>query len=153
RSMMSGRLTHGSTIVNLPLVMRNNNGYNTWFSVQNAGDSDTEVTVEFIAGPAGNNYTAPTVTIKPGGAVIFDQAAPDMSVLGTKFVGAVKITSDPEPVVATLVEAPPISWPMTALGWARNSSPRLVTPSSSGRFSTMITPCEMSIGAACRCKT
>ena len=103
----SGGYTHGSTLVNLPLVMRNNNGYNTWFSVQNAGDSDTEVTVEFKAGPAGNNYTAPTVTIKPGGAVIFDQADPGMSVLGTKFVGAVKITSDPEPVVATLVEVSP----------------------------------------------
>jgi hypothetical protein len=98
----SAGYTHGSPELNLPLVMRNNGGYNTWFSVQNAGDADAEVTVEFFRGSHGNNYTAPPVTVKPGGAALFDQASTTQ--LGARFVGAVKIVSDGEPLVATLVQ-------------------------------------------------
>lgn len=93
---------HGTLELNLPLVMRNNGGYNTWFSIQNAGADETEVTVEFFRGSHGNDYTAPSATLKPGGAVVFDQST--MAQLGNQFVGAVKVTSDPEPVVATLVQ-------------------------------------------------
>ncbi len=102
----SAGYTNGGTEIDLPLIMRNNGGYNTWFSVQNAGSEDTTVSVDFYAGDiAGNDWSPPDVVIKPGGAVIFDQAA--MASLGTRFIGAAHITSDSENIVATCVELSP----------------------------------------------
>jgi hypothetical protein len=37
----------GSTSVGLPLVMRGNSGFNTWFNVQNAGTTAAAVTVSY----------------------------------------------------------------------------------------------------------
>lgn len=91
----------GSTAVNLPLIMRGNAGYYTWFNVQNAGTSNATVTVEYIAGSAGSNYTAPAVVIAPGAAHTFSQH--DLADIGTTFVGSARITSD-VPVVATVMQ-------------------------------------------------
>ncbi|MBC7263236.1 MAG: hypothetical protein H5T64_02635 [Chloroflexi bacterium] len=94
--------TAGGTEVYLPLIMRNNAGFNTWFNVQNAGTSDAMVTVRYTAGPAGNNYTDPTTyTIKPGAARTFDQAP--LSALGSVFIGSAKVTcTNGVPIVATV---------------------------------------------------
>lgn len=97
----SAGYTQGATEINLPLVMRNNGGYSTWFSIQNAGMEPTEVEVDFFYGTAGNDFSPDPVVIKPGGAVVFDQAP--MADLGSRFVGAAVIKSDGEPIVATLV--------------------------------------------------
>lgn len=94
--------TKGSQHINLPLVMRANGGYNTWFSVQNAGLNPTTVTVAFRKGLAGNDYDTLPVEIKPGAAHIFDQKT--MVELGARFVGAAVISSEDEPVVASLVQ-------------------------------------------------
>ena len=40
----------GATEVNLPLVMCNNSGFDTWFNIQNAGASDATVTVTYTPG-------------------------------------------------------------------------------------------------------
>jgi hypothetical protein len=92
----------GETSVNLPLIMRGNSGYYTWFSVQNTSSTaDAHVTVQFIAGSAGTGYTAPAVTIAPGAAATFDQH--DLANIGTKFIGSAIVTSD-QPVVATVMQ-------------------------------------------------
>lgn len=92
----------GADMVSLPLVMRNNSGYNTWFRVQNAGSSDATVTVNYYPVPGqGNAATEGPVTIKPGAAATFDQAT--NTDLGAKFVGSAVVTSD-EPVVASLMQ-------------------------------------------------
>jgi hypothetical protein len=102
----SSAYNEGATQANLPLVMRNNSGYYTWFAVQNAGTSDATVGVVFTAGSAGTNYTAPDVTIKPGASHLYYQA--DMADLGAKFVGSAKVTSkNGVPIVATVVEVGP----------------------------------------------
>jgi hypothetical protein len=86
----------------LPLIMRGNAGYYTWFNVQNAGGEDVEVTVEYVAGSSGNDYTATPVTIKPGAAATFSQH--DLTELGSKFVGSAVVTSDGGPIVATAMQ-------------------------------------------------
>jgi hypothetical protein len=93
----------GATAVNLPLVMRANGGFDTWFNVQNAGTADANVTVTYTPGAHGLSYTE-MATIKPGAAHTFDQAG--LTALGPRFVGSAKVTSD-QPVVATCNQVGP----------------------------------------------
>jgi hypothetical protein len=94
--------SNGALEVNLPLIMKANAGYYTWFNVQNASASaDAHVTVEYIPGSDGTAYTAPAVTIAPGAAATFDQH--DLADIGAKFVGSAKVTSD-QPIVATVMQ-------------------------------------------------
>jgi hypothetical protein len=101
----SAGYTAGSTEISLPLIMRNNSGFNTWFNVQNAGSATATVSVVFNAGSAGTNYTHPDVTIEPGASYTFRQA--DMADLGSTFIGSAQITSNGQPLVATAVEVGP----------------------------------------------
>jgi hypothetical protein len=91
----------GATAVNLPLIMRANSGYYTWFNVQNAGQADATVTVQYIPGSSGTGYSEPAVVIKPGASHTFNQR--DLAALGAKFVGSAVISSD-VPVVATVMQ-------------------------------------------------
>ena len=59
----------GSTTVLIPLLMKGNSGYNTWFNVQNTGSADANVQVAYSDG------TSATGTIKPGAAKTFDQSS------------------------------------------------------------------------------
>lgn len=95
----------GASSVNMPLIMRNNSGFNTWFAVQNAGSAPATVTVVFTAGSAGSNYTAPPVTIQPGASRYFYQATETN--LGTTFVGSAVATATGAPIVATVVQVGP----------------------------------------------
>ena len=47
----------GATSVKLPLIMRGNSGYYTWFNVQNASSTDASVSVEYIPGSSGSAHT------------------------------------------------------------------------------------------------
>jgi len=90
----------GATSVNLPLIMRGNAGYYTWFNVQNAGTTDATVSVQYI--PAeGSAYTEPNVVIKPGASHTFNQR--DIDALGAKLLGSAIVSSD-VPVVATVMQ-------------------------------------------------
>jgi hypothetical protein len=91
----------GATTIGLPLIMRGNSGYYTWFNVQNAGSGDANVTVQYIPGSSGSAHTEGPVTIKPGAAHTFDQRG--MGALGAKFVGSAVVTSN-EPIVATVMQ-------------------------------------------------
>jgi hypothetical protein len=93
----------GAMEMNLPLIMRGNSGFNTWFNVQNTGTSSTDVTVTYYPGSAGNSGVTDTATIPAGAAATFDQET--KSALGTKFVGSASVTSDSEAVVATVEQA------------------------------------------------
>jgi hypothetical protein len=93
--------SEGNTSVKLPLIMKNNTGYYTWFNVQNAGSADASVTVQYVPGSSGSPYTAPAVTVKPGAAATFNQR--DLAALGTTFVGSAVVTSN-QPIVATVMQ-------------------------------------------------
>lgn len=91
----------GANTVQLPLIMKGNSGYYTWFNVQNVGTADASVTVQYVRGSDGNNYTAPAVTIAPGAAYTFSQR--DLADLGAKFVGSAVVTSS-QPIVASVMQ-------------------------------------------------
>jgi len=84
----------GATSVNLPLLMKGNSGYNTWFNVQNTGASDASVTVAYS-----DSTSAGPVSIPPGASYTFDQSTETHG--AAVFSGVV--TSD-QPVVATVME-------------------------------------------------
>jgi hypothetical protein len=84
----------GNTTVLLPLLMKNNGPFSTWFNVQNTGSSDATVNVSYSDGT-----TAGPVTIKPGASATFDQ----LTETHTSAVFSGEITSD-QPVAAAVIE-------------------------------------------------
>lgn len=76
----------GSETVSLPLIMKGNSGFNTWFNVQNAGASAANVTVAY----AGTACTE-TGSIAPGAAKTFDQAV--NTCLPNPYIGAAVVTA------------------------------------------------------------
>jgi len=100
----------GATSVSLPLVMCNNSGFFTFFNVQNAGQTDASVEINYVPGSKGSAYTENAV-IKPGAAASFDQSTICATHLGTTFVGGATITSD-QPVVATVMQLNAGSFPV-----------------------------------------
>jgi hypothetical protein len=92
----------GATTMNLPLIMRANAGFNTWFNVQNTGTATTHVTVNYYPGSSGNSATE-SADIPAGAAHTFDQEG--NSNLGTKFVGSALVTSSSQAIVATVEQA------------------------------------------------
>lgn len=93
-----GGFSAGAASVNLPLIMKDNYDYSTWFNVQNAGSADTTVTVTY-----GGTSCTETATIEPGAAATFDQAT--NSCLASGFVGAATVTADSGgSIVATVIE-------------------------------------------------
>lgn len=93
----------GAPVVNLPLIMKGNFGFNTWFNVQNAaspGGADVDVAISF----AGTTCTH-SATIPAGAAATFNQAT--NTCLPTPYVGAATITATGGDVVATVLQAGP----------------------------------------------
>jgi hypothetical protein len=91
----------GALSVKLPLIMRGNAGYYTWFNVQNVGTADATVSIEYVPGTEGSADSEGPVVIKPGASHTFNQR--DRTTLGDKFVGSAVVTSD-QPVVATVMQ-------------------------------------------------
>jgi hypothetical protein len=101
--------SEGAMEMSLPLIACNNGGFDTWFNIQNVGDEDADVTVEYVPGLYGLSGLSDNFTVEPFRAKTLDQRA--ASTTGTKdcddladgsgrFVGSANITSD-EPIVAT----------------------------------------------------
>lgn len=111
-------VSDAATPLTLPLIMKNNgaNKFDTVFNVQNAGTTDTTVTVTYTPSDAttGNTGCTQTATIKPNAAATFDQGkdtnytgcAQANGLLGDdgKFVGSAKVTST-GPLVAAALES------------------------------------------------
>lgn len=133
-------VSQGSTTVSLPLILRGNSGFNTWFAVQNAGTTAASVTVTFKAGLAGSNYTAPAVIIEPGASYVFDQRDDaNASNLGAKFIGSATVTSaQPLAVVVNQIGTGASKTQLSYSGFA-SGSPSVVLPlvqqSNGGFFS------------------
>lgn len=89
--------TSGATTVYIPLLMKNNYGYNTWFNVQNVGSSPATVYVTYSDGT-----TAGPVTLQPNLATTFNQAIETHN----QPVFAATVTST-QPIVITVMEVGP----------------------------------------------
>jgi len=85
--------TTGSNQVLIPLLMKDNSGYNTWFNVQNTGASVAAVTVNYSDG------TTATANVQPGAAHTFNQAQETH----TPKVFSAVVDSD-QPVAVTVIE-------------------------------------------------
>lgn len=109
-----------STTVSLPLIMRGNGGFDTWFAVQNAGSADASVTVTYNA-VVGSNYTAPARVVKPGASTVYEQAGETN--LGAKFVGSATVTSSqPLAVVVNQVGSGSTKVALIYSGFAKGSN-------------------------------
>jgi hypothetical protein len=91
----------GDTNATLPIIMKNNSGYSTYFNVQNLGSADATVNIQYVHGLSGTDATEPAVTIKAGAAHQYVQSS--NANLGAVFVGIAKVTSD-QPVAVTVNE-------------------------------------------------
>jgi len=92
----------GATTVSIPLLMKGNYGFNTWFNIQNAGGTaDANVGVSYSDGTIHNEI------IGVNQAKTFDQSTETHSAT----VFAASVTSD-QPVVVTVMEVGSPSLPM-----------------------------------------
>ncbi len=94
----------GASTVSLPLVMKGNFGFNTWFNVQNASSPDSGSAVNVTIDYPGTSCSE-TATIQPGAAATFDQSA--NTCLADGFVGSANITATGGDVVATVMQVGP----------------------------------------------
>lgn len=83
----------GSTTVFLPLLQKDNSGYTSWYSIQNAGTADATVQIAY------SDNTTASGTIKPGAAKVFYQAPESHSLK----VFAATVTSN-QPLVAVVIQ-------------------------------------------------
>ncbi len=114
----------GATTVLLPLLNKDNNGFTTWFSVQNAGQADANVTVSYSDG-----QPADTFTLKPGAArVIYQKNKSHAKV----FAGT--ITSSQPVVAAVIQESNRIMFAYTGFSETPNTNPvfPLINANNSG---------------------
>lgn len=85
----------GATELQLPLLMKNNSGFNTWFNVQNVGSEAAQVEVTYSDGITN------TATIEPSAAHTFFQSDEAHS---EKVFSAVVNSTNDVPIVATAIE-------------------------------------------------
>ena len=93
-----GGFTAGAGTVRVPLLMKANSGYNTWFNVQNAGSSATTVNVTYS-----DSVTASCANLEPGAACTLDQST---EAHAAGWVGSATVTAS-EPIVVTVMEVGP----------------------------------------------
>lgn len=95
--------SEGAASVNLPLIMKGNFNFNTWFNVQNAaapGGASVTVNISY----AGTTCTE-TATIAAGAAATFNQGT--NACLPNPYVGAATVTATGGNIVATVMEVGP----------------------------------------------
>ena len=94
-----GGFTAGAGTVRVPLLMKTNSGYSTWFNVQNAGSSATTVNVTYSDGVT----PPPCSNLQPGAACTLDQSTETHA---AGWVGSATVTAS-EPIVVTVMEVGP----------------------------------------------
>jgi len=114
----------GGAPISIPLLMKANSGYNTWFNVQNTGSTDATVNVAYSDGT-----TAGPVTIKPGAAHTFDQSSETHSAA----VFSANVTSTQAIAVAVIEENPSTMFAYSGFtGGATNPVMPLVNANNGG---------------------
>lgn len=85
----------GANSLQIPLLMKGNFGFNTWFKVQNVGSAATNITVNYSDGTS-----ASATNVAPGAAATFDQATETHNAT----VFAADVTSSGQPLVTSVIE-------------------------------------------------
>lgn len=108
----------GATTIRLPLLNKNNSGFNTWFSVQNAGTADANISIDYSDNGIGADATA---TIKPGAAKVFYQAQETHT--AAVFAGTVTSTNNQPLVAAVIQESSAVMFAYTGFTGAGSTAP------------------------------
>ncbi len=90
--------TEGATTVYIPLLMKNNNGYSTWFNIQNTGSAPTAVTVNYSDGETAS------CNLQPGAACTLRQTDENHA---DGWVGSATVSTDGQPVAVAVMEVGP----------------------------------------------
>ncbi|MEM7332298.1 MAG: hypothetical protein AAF490_09410, partial [Chloroflexota bacterium] len=85
--------TTGATEPVMPLVQANNFNFVTGIQIQNTGNTNTSVTVSYVAGSAGSNCTE-TASIAAGASETFALSSSCTGIGGATFVGAASVTNN-----------------------------------------------------------
>jgi hypothetical protein len=93
-----GGFTAGAGTVYVPLLMKANSGYNTWFNVQNAGTAPTTVSITYSDG-----VTASCPNLQPGAACTLDQST---EAHASGWVGSGEVSAD-QNLAVTVMEVGP----------------------------------------------
>jgi hypothetical protein len=93
-----GGFTAGATTAYVPLLMKENSGYSTWFNVQNTGSDPTNVSVAYSDG-----VSASCSNLQPGAACTLDQTS---EAHAAGWVGSAEVTAS-QPVAVTAMEVGP----------------------------------------------
>jgi hypothetical protein len=104
-------VTEGSQSVSLPLLFKGSFGFNSFVNVQNVGQTSTQVTITYSGGGLTSPLAKPAVTIAPGAAFRFDQAAE--AGLPAGFNGSAIVTSTASDIAAVVSQV----GPTTILGY------------------------------------
>jgi len=97
----------GASLVNLPLIMKDNYGISTWFNVQNTGMDPVTVTVAYAPGTCTD-----TATIQPNASARFDQATD--ACLAAGFVGAASVDAGTGTVAVSVMQVAKTQGPVMA---------------------------------------
>ena len=119
----------GATTIRLPLLNKGNSGFNTWFSVQNAGTADATISIDYSDNGIGADKTE---TIKPGAAKVFYQSAETHT--AATFAGTVTSTNNQPLVAAVIQESSAVMFAYTGFTGAGSTAPvfPLINANNSG---------------------
>lgn len=98
-------VTEGSNSVSLPLLFKGSFGFNSFFNVQNVGQTATQVTVTYSGGGLSSPVVVPAVTVNPGSAARFDVGG--NANLPPGFNGSATITSTASDIAAVATHVGP----------------------------------------------
>lgn len=91
----------GSTTVSLPILHRGNSGFDSWYSIQNAGSQVAQVSIDYSSTGAGVDKT---VQIAPNASVTINQATETLHGTARFFAGTVTSTNGQPLVVVAIQE-------------------------------------------------
>jgi hypothetical protein len=98
-------VTEGSQTASLPLLFKGSFGFNSFFNVQNVGQTATNVTVTYAGGGLSAPVVKPAQQVAPGAAVRFDVGGD--AGLPAGFNGSATITSSASEIAAVATHVGP----------------------------------------------
>jgi hypothetical protein len=98
-------VTEGSQTASLPLLFKGSFNFNSFFNVQNVGQTSTQVTVTYAGGGLSAPLVKPAVTVAPGASTRFDVGGDGQLPAG--FNGSATISSSASDIAAVATHVGP----------------------------------------------
>jgi hypothetical protein len=135
-----GAFVEGAETVYVPLGMKLNSGFSTWFNVQNTGDAATDVSVVYSDG-----VTASCTGLVPHAACTFDQST---EAHAAGWVGSAVVTAGEPVAVSVMEEGPTTLFGYTGFPDGLAGSPEVAMPLINANNSGFVSGVQiMNLGA------